>query len=56
MLRQFDGQHTTVARSSDAVGRPIFRVITAEADITLTDEQAKEAVQGLVQVGWGGVL
>lgn len=54
--RMFEGDNTIVSRETDAVGRPQFRIVTADGALVMTNEQAHEALIGLATVGWGGAL
>lgn len=54
--KQFDGDRTIVSRETDALGRPQFRIVTADGSLVMDESQAHEALIGLATVGWGGVL
>lgn len=57
MKRWYEGNEFVIERGPDALGRSQYEVVRrGEVLLILTDDEAKDLVQGLIHVGWGGPL
>lgn len=55
-MKSFSGNGVMVASTPRADGAPRYTIATTSSTVTLTDEQAKDVIKGLIEVGWGGPL